>query len=114
MEHRRQGTARKRYLNFLIRLMSVVTDIQAKQRSKLLRLKATPRGESAWPQTRSQLTRCSLGDRIEGKKDAVVGAITGDKTQQTSGNLQHGKHGQSSPVGRLLKNNRQGRSQDEH
>jgi len=33
----------------------------------------------------------SLGDKVGGKKDSIVGAVTGDKAQEAKGNLKESK-----------------------
>jgi hypothetical protein len=63
-----------------------------RQRSRPLRLKATLRGKSFLDQRSEDVVLINrLGDKVGGKKDSIVGAVTGDKTQEAKGNAKEQK-----------------------
>ncbi|KAJ8509015.1 hypothetical protein ONZ45_g8770 [Pleurotus djamor] len=48
-------------------------------------------GEAEYNAARAQGYAEGTQDRFGGKKDSIVGAVTGDQTQQTQGNVRHNK-----------------------
>ncbi|KAH9832624.1 mismatched base pair and cruciform DNA recognition protein [Rhodofomes roseus] len=65
-----------------------VTDLQSWQQSGK---EEHAQGEAEYQAAQAKGYTEGTVDRLGGKKDAVVGAVTGDRQQEASGNVRHDK-----------------------
>ncbi|RXW17519.1 hypothetical protein EST38_g8330 [Candolleomyces aberdarensis] len=59
-------------------------------------------GETEYNAARAKGYAEGTGDRVTGKKDQVVGAVTGDRSQEASGNLRQDKGEAKQEVNRSM------------
>ncbi|KAF9256496.1 hypothetical protein L218DRAFT_966317 [Marasmius fiardii PR-910] len=72
----------------IVEAIGNVTGLESWQRSGK---EEHAQGEAEYKAAQAKGYAEGMGDRAEGYKDSVVGAITGDKAQQASGNVQNEK-----------------------